>query len=394
PSWAAIWPSISKAAGSPSPSTTAPPAPLRPSSTARAQASGSCHALRWPELVAALSRPRRILLMVQAGAPVDAVLANCSRCWIPATPSWTAAIRSSPIPSAVAGKRKTPACCTWEPACRAVTRERCAVRAYAGGSEAAYDGKPHPDGDRRHRWMAARAARTSAPGGAGHYVKMVHNGIEYGDMQLIAETFSLLQQRVRHDLSGDAGTLRGLEPRRSGLVPDRDHGADPGRYRPGNGRADGGGDPGQGRSEGYGDLDRAVSARTGRPRTHHCRGGVRTLAIGCEAGTSHRRRCPPRSRDELHGRSSRPCRRDRARALRREDLLLRSGVCADADRCLRVRMAARLWGHRHDLAWRLHHPRPLSAADQRSLRPRAEPGQSDARPVLRRCAAPRAVRLA
>ena len=27
------------------------------------------------------------------------------------------------------------------------------------------------------------------PGGAGHYVKMVHNGIEYGDMQLIAETY-------------------------------------------------------------------------------------------------------------------------------------------------------------------------------------------------------------
>jgi 6-phosphogluconate dehydrogenase len=31
-------------------------------------------------------------------------------------------------------------------------------------------------------------------GSAGHFVKMVHNGIEYGDMQLIAETFDLLQQ--------------------------------------------------------------------------------------------------------------------------------------------------------------------------------------------------------
>ena len=30
-------------------------------------------------------------------------------------------------------------------------------------------------------------------GGAGNYVKMVHNGIEYGDMQLIAETYDLLQ---------------------------------------------------------------------------------------------------------------------------------------------------------------------------------------------------------
>ncbi|WP_127959403.1 NADP-dependent phosphogluconate dehydrogenase [Serratia microhaemolytica] len=34
------------------------------------------------------------------------------------------------------------------------------------------------------------------PDGAGHYVKMVHNGIEYGDMQLIAEAYSLLKQAL------------------------------------------------------------------------------------------------------------------------------------------------------------------------------------------------------
>src|SRR5438034_382161 len=33
-------------------------------------------------------------------------------------------------------------------------------------------------------------------GGAGHYVKMVHNGIEYADMQLIAESYDLLQQAL------------------------------------------------------------------------------------------------------------------------------------------------------------------------------------------------------
>lgn len=32
--------------------------------------------------------------------------------------------------------------------------------------------------------------------GAGHYVKMVHNGIEYGDMQLIAEAYALLKQAL------------------------------------------------------------------------------------------------------------------------------------------------------------------------------------------------------
>jgi 6-phosphogluconate dehydrogenase len=34
------------------------------------------------------------------------------------------------------------------------------------------------------------------PGGAGHFVKMVHNGIEYGDMQLIAEAYDLLKNAL------------------------------------------------------------------------------------------------------------------------------------------------------------------------------------------------------
>ena len=38
-------------------------------------------------------------------------------------------------------------------------------------------------------------------GGSGHYVKMVHNGIEYGDMQLICEAYSLLKDvlGMNHD---------------------------------------------------------------------------------------------------------------------------------------------------------------------------------------------------
>jgi len=34
------------------------------------------------------------------------------------------------------------------------------------------------------------------PEGAGHFVKMVHNGIEYGDMQLICEAYHLLKQAL------------------------------------------------------------------------------------------------------------------------------------------------------------------------------------------------------
>src|SRR5699024_8184976 len=38
------------------------------------------------------------------------------------------------------------------------------------------------------------------PRGAGHYVKMVHNGIEYGDMQLISEAYHLLRDVLRLDM--------------------------------------------------------------------------------------------------------------------------------------------------------------------------------------------------
>jgi 6-phosphogluconate dehydrogenase len=52
--------------------------------------------------------------------------------------------------------------------------------------------------------LTAIAAMTEAgpcvthvgPGGAGHYVKMVHNGIEYGDMQLIAETYDVMKRAL------------------------------------------------------------------------------------------------------------------------------------------------------------------------------------------------------
>ena len=53
--------------------------------------------------------------------------------------------------------------------------------------------------------LEAIAAKTEAgpcvthvgPDGAGHFVKMVHNGIEYGDMQLIAEAYDVLHRGLR-----------------------------------------------------------------------------------------------------------------------------------------------------------------------------------------------------
>ena len=50
---------------------------------------------------------------------------------------------------------------------------------------------------RRPPRSTARAGGTSGPSAPGHYVKMVHNGIEYGLMQAYAEGFSLFDARVR-----------------------------------------------------------------------------------------------------------------------------------------------------------------------------------------------------
>ena len=61
------------------------------------------------------------------------------------------------------------------------------------------------------------------PDGAGHYVKMVHNGIEYADMQLIAEAYDLLRHGIGLDVPAIADDLRRLEQRRPRVVPDRDH---------------------------------------------------------------------------------------------------------------------------------------------------------------------------
>ena len=79
----------------------------------------------------------------------------------------------------------------------------------SGGAEGALRGASIMPGGAKEAWplirpllqdMAAKAADGTpccdwmGPDGAGHFVKMVHNGIEYGDMQLIAETYFLLKR--------------------------------------------------------------------------------------------------------------------------------------------------------------------------------------------------------
>ena len=64
------------------------------------------------------------------------------------------------------------------------------------------------------------------PDGAGHFVKMVHNGIEYGDMQLIAEAYDMMRRVLRHVERGEmADVFDEWNEGDARIVPDRDNGA-------------------------------------------------------------------------------------------------------------------------------------------------------------------------
>ncbi|HSH82428.1 MAG TPA: NADP-dependent phosphogluconate dehydrogenase [Herpetosiphonaceae bacterium] len=149
-----------------------------------------------PAFVAALQRPRRIVLMVQAGAPVDAVVSELQ-------------------PLLEAGDILIDGGNSFFQDTERRARDLAAgdIRflgvGISGGEEGALHGPSIMPGGPREAYdqvasiLTAIAARAPdgtpcvsylGPGGAGHYVKMVHNGIEYGDMQLIAEVYDLLQR--------------------------------------------------------------------------------------------------------------------------------------------------------------------------------------------------------
>ncbi len=151
------------------------------------------------DFVAALSTPRKIMVMVKAGAPVDQVIDSL-------TPLLE---RGDMI---IDGGNSF----FQDTERRAVALEKQGFRfigtGVSGGEEGALHGPAIMPGGQRDaydevapvlRAIAAKAAEDGqpcvdyiGPRGAGHYVKMVHNGIEYGDMQLIAETYDLLHRAL------------------------------------------------------------------------------------------------------------------------------------------------------------------------------------------------------
>ena len=146
------------------------------------------------EFCAALETPRKILIMVQAGKPVDLVIDGLKEFLSPGdviidggnslfedTDRRTADLESAGFTFIGMG--------------------------VSGGEEGALNGPSMMPGgsEAAYRNLEPILTKIAAQvddgpcvayigkGGAGHYVKMVHNGIEYGDMQLIAEAYDLLK---------------------------------------------------------------------------------------------------------------------------------------------------------------------------------------------------------
>src|ERR1700682_1128526 len=146
------------------------------------------------EFVGALKRPRKAMIMVKAGAPVDAVIKQVA----PLREKGDVIIDGGNSLFTDTQRR----CKDSEG--RGLHFVGCGV---SGGEEGALKGPSLMPGGSRESWeiiapIFTRIAaivdgepccRYMGPDGAGHYVKMVHNGIEYGDMQLICEAYAILK---------------------------------------------------------------------------------------------------------------------------------------------------------------------------------------------------------
>ena len=117
------------------------------------------------------------------------------------------------------------------------------------------------------------------PEGAGHYVKMVHNGIEYADMQLIAEAYDLFKSVYGLDAVGHRRDFRGMEQGRAQFLPHRDHGRRAAQARL-DGQAARRRHSRRSRAKGNGTLDRAVGARSRRAADLDHRSRLRSRTVG------------------------------------------------------------------------------------------------------------------
>ncbi|MDQ2588175.1 NADP-dependent phosphogluconate dehydrogenase [Saccharothrix yanglingensis] len=147
------------------------------------------------ELVASLRTPRQIIIMVKAGAPTDAVIDELA----PLLEPGDMVIDGGNAHYADTRRRE---------AALKETGLHFVGAGISGGEEGALNGPSIMPGGSEESYrhlgpvLESIAAQVDGvpccvhvgPDGAGHFVKMVHNGIEYADMQLIAEAYDLLRR--------------------------------------------------------------------------------------------------------------------------------------------------------------------------------------------------------
>jgi 6-phosphogluconate dehydrogenase len=148
------------------------------------------------DFVSALAKPRKIIMLVKAGSPVDELIAQL-----------TPLLATGDV--LIDGGNSL-----YTDTIRRVKAAEASGLLYvgsgvSGGEEGALTGPSLMPGGSAAAWPLIRpifqaiAARTPdgepccewmGEDGAGHFVKMVHNGIEYGDMQIIGETYDLMKR--------------------------------------------------------------------------------------------------------------------------------------------------------------------------------------------------------
>lgn len=159
------------------------------------------------QFVSSLERPRKILLMVKAGEAVDEVIAEL----LPLLEPGDILIDGGNSHFQDTARRMETL---------AEKQIRFVGMGVSGGKEGARKGPSLMPGGDSGAWpqverllipVAAKAFDGSncsawiGDGGAGHFVKMVHNGIEYADMQLIAETYDLMMRGLGMNADQIAG---------------------------------------------------------------------------------------------------------------------------------------------------------------------------------------------
>ncbi len=181
------------------------------------------------ELVASLTPPRTIFLMVPAGAPVDGAIASLKpylekddliidggNSYFADTERRVKELQQDGINFIGMGVSGGESGALWGPSMmpggspEAWPRVKAMFEAISAKAE---------DGEACVAWMGS--------GGAGHYVKMVHNGIEYGDMQLIAEIYDLLHRGAGLSNAELAEIFAEWNTQCAALLPDRNYRQDP-----------------------------------------------------------------------------------------------------------------------------------------------------------------------